>query len=234
MKAFILPLLVSTSIIGSIFGILEIKEKSVILPDDTKLTYQVDEKNKMNGLFTVINTSQQPLIRGSYKEDKRSGNWYCFSNDKSVFMRYNYDLNKVLYLDTVAIKKATIKVLSNNKEVAENASISLPVCSIDQYVSLLNEEIKASIPQNQVVYNRVTDFEITATIDEKNRVEYKYAYMFGNNKFERVLKPRASKFNIDWIPAMYADKAVASEFRVYSQITFTADNNRMSRFNWSN
>jgi len=234
MKAFILPLLVSSSIIGSVFGILELKEKSVILPDDTKLTYQVDEKNKMNGLFTVINTSQQPLIRGSYKEDKRSGNWYCFNKDKSVFMRYNYDLNKILYLDTVAIKKATIKVLSNNKEVAENASISLPVCSIDQYLSLLNEEIKASIPANQVVYNRITDFEITATLDEKNRVEYKYAYMFGDNKYERVLKPRASKFNIDWIPAMYAGKAVASEFRVYSQITFSQDNSRMARFNWSN
>ncbi len=234
MKAFILPIVISSAIISTVIGLTELKEKSVILIDDTKLTYQVNEKNQLNGVYTIINTSMTPLIRGSYKEDQRSGNWYCFNADKSIFMRYNYELNKVVYLDTVAIKKATIKILSNDKNVAENASISLPVCSIDQYLSIMNEEIKQSINPNQIVYNKATDFEITATLNEKNKVEYKIGYLFGKNKYEYVLKPKNSKFIIDWIPAMHDGKAVPSEFKLYSQITFSTDYNKMARFNWAN
>jgi hypothetical protein len=234
MKAFVLPIVISSSIIGAVLGLYELKEKTAILIDDTKLTYQVDEKNQLNGLYTVINTSHVPLLRGSYKDDKRSGNWYCFNNDKSIFLRYNYDSNKILALDTVNIKKATIKILSKDKDAVENASISLPICSIDQYISLMNGEIKKSLNTKHITFDKAMDFEIKATLNEKNKVQYKIGYLYNKEKYEYILSPSFSKFNIDWIPAMYKGNAVPSEFTVYSEIKFAVDYDKQPRFNWSN
>lgn len=216
----------------SAFTAIDLVEKEVTLLDNSKLIYHVNEKNEMQGAYSVQNPKNDITLRGSYTANKRTGNWYCFNNDKSIFLRYNYDLKKILFIDTVAIQQAEIVIIDKNPEAVKNASISVPVCAIDQYISFLKQEIIDVFPTNQMQYTAPTDIQIVAKLDTKNQVKYEVNYVFDRSKKTFYISGKNKAFTIDWIPAMYNGEVVASEFKVATQISFTSENGH-KRFNWN-
>lgn len=231
MKNFILSVAFFGTI-GLSFKAIDTIQKEAKLIDNSKVTYHIDENNKMEGAYSVQNTKNDVVMRGSYKDDRRTGNWYCFNDNKSMFLRYNYDQKKLLYIDTVAIKKAEITIIDKDTEVVKGASITVPICSIDQYVSLLKTEIIDTFPQNQMKYNGATDIEIVAKVDANGLAKYNVNYFFEGSKKSLLLSGKSKAFKIDWVPAMYNDKGVAAEFKVATQITF-ANGDGHRRFNWN-
>lgn len=231
MKNLILSSLVLGASLFS-FTLIDGIQKEAKLIDDSKLIYHVNEKNELHGAYSVQNTKDNVTIRGSYTDNKRTGNWYCFNNDKSLFLRYNYDQKKILFIDTVAIKKAEIVILDKNPEAVKNASISVPVCPLDQYISFLKKEISDVFPQPHMQYATPTNLEIVAKVDANGQAKYQVNYIFDKIKRSISVSGKSKAFVIDWVPAMYEGKGVASEFKVATEISFS-NNDGHKRFNWN-
>lgn len=231
MKNLILSSLVLGASLVS-FTLINSVQKEVKLIDDSKLIYNVNEKNELHGAYSVLNTKETVTIRGSYTDNKRTGNWYCFNNDKSMFLRYNYDQKKILFIDTVAIKKAEIVIVDKNPEAVKNSSISVPVCPIDQYLSIMKKEITESFPPPHMEYTGPTQIEIVAKVDANGQAKYQANYIFDKIKRSISISGKNKAFTIDWIPAMYDGKGIASEFKVATEVSFSnADGHK--RFNWN-
>ncbi len=233
MKAIAFPIMITGALIAAIINPGETVQKTKILSDNSRLTYNLNEKNKLDGAYFVENTQRNVWLRGAYKEEKRAGNWYAFNSDKTVFLRYNYDLKKLLFIDTVAIKKAEITILDKSDEVAKGASILLPVCSIDQYVSLLGEAAKAGYPKDNIIYNKPTLVTITATVKSAKDVKYAVVYNFRGSNYTYNINNRDLDFPIDWIPSTYNGKDVEAEFKVSTSLVFDADPSQTRRFKWN-
>ena len=233
MKAILYPIFITGALIASIIKPSPLEQKTKILMDNSKLTYNVNDKNKLDGAYFVENTDRNIWIRGSYKDEKRTGNWYTFNSNKTVFMRYNYDLKKLLFLDTVALKKAEIVITDKNPEYAKNGSVPLPICSIDQYTSLLVEAAKASYPKEIIIYNKPLDITINAIVKSANKVQYIASYTYQGNKFKYEIDTKNLDFSIDWIPSTFNGKDVEAEFRVATTMEFSTEGNGRQRFRWN-
>ncbi len=232
MKNLILPFVVTGSMLAAVFNNTPADKKTKTLPDNSKLTYNVDDKNNLSGAYLVENPQKSVTLRGVYTENKRTGNWYCFNNNQTMFMRYNYDAKKVLFIDTVALKKAEITITDKDPEALKNASVPLPIFSIDQMVSLLGESAKAGYPKDLVVYNQPIDINIVATIKSKNDVSYRATYMYNNKVYAFALKTAAIPVDIEWIPSMYNGKEIEAEFKIPTKITFDPESDKQ-RFIWN-
>ncbi|TCC89309.1 hypothetical protein EZ428_16575 [Pedobacter frigiditerrae] len=233
MKAIAFPIMITGALIAAIINPGELVQKTKVLADNSRVTYNVNDKNKLDGAYFVENTQRNVWLRGTYKEEKKSGNWYAFNSDKTVFMRYNYDLKKMLYLDTVAIKKAEISITDKNDEAAKNASAPLPVCSIDQYLSILGQAAKVGYPKENLVYNQPIDITIVAKIKSSKDVSYAVNYTIKGVLYAYTINNRDIDLNIDWIPSTYNGKEVEAEFKVPTKIIFNENGSGMKRFVWN-
>lgn len=229
MKAITLPLIITGALIGTLFT--EITQKTKILSDNSRVTYNVNEKNKLEGAYFVENTNRDIWIRGAYKDNQRIGNWYTFNSDKTVALRYNYDLKKILFLDTIALKKAEITITDPNAN--GNGSVVLPICSIDQYLSVLKAAAKSIFPKEQIVYNKEIPIEIIATVKSSDDVIYTISYKINDKMYAFDIKNKDIDFDIEWIPSSYNGKNLEAEFSVKSSLLFSDNGSDKQRFKWN-
>ncbi len=231
MKALLLPIVITGAIISAIIN--PPTEKTKILIDNSRLTYNINEYKKLEGIYFIENTKKDVWLRGNYTDNKRSGNWYAFNSNKTVFLRYNYDLKKLVYLDTLALQKAEIAITDRNPDAVKNGSILLPVCSIDQYTSLLNESAKAMFPKSQIVFNKPIDIVITAKVKSSANINYAINYRLDGTNYTFNINPRDMDYQIEWLPSTYNGKDVEAEFKVSSTIVFEPAGSEQKRFKWN-
>ena len=141
----------------------------------------------MDGPYSV-ESEQNVILRGNFVNDQPKGNWFAFSKDENVAVRYNFDNNQVLKMDQELITKATINILSNDKKIKEEARISFPLISTDYYIDYLKTLVKNTIPS----YVKQTDLkiptEVTATVDKDGAVSYQAKYIAANKEYRPKLK----------------------------------------------
>lgn len=209
-------------------------ERKVSVSKTSQLDYAVanDGKTK-DGLYYVKNTSNNSLlVQGHYKDGMRAGTWYFFDNNHNLTMRYSYDQKKMLFIDQTQLKNVKVNILTNDADVAKKASVPLPLCPVDYYVSLIGNEIYSKYfePANENL-----TAEITAHIDANGKATYTVAYIVKNKKTPEKQIEMNAAFPIEWIPSSFNDKTLPSEFTVYAKIqaSTVADNN-FSRFRWDN
>lgn len=209
------------------------QEKKVAINKSAQLDYTVaNDGRTKDGLYYVKNTANDGvLVQGHYKNNERTGTWYFFDAKEKLTMRYNYDQKKLLYIDQASLKNVSVHVLSYDEEVAKNASAPLPLCPIDFYVSLIGNEIYSN---NYDPANDDLTAEITAHIDAKGKAIYTVAYLSKDKKtLEKQIDLNVA-FPIEWIPSVYKDKAIPSEFTVYAKIQAnTVADNDYRRFRWN-
>lgn len=208
------------------------KEITVTLSDNSKVIYNVSEDKKLNGPF-AITREDKVLLRGSYKDDKRSGNWYCFNPDGSVYMRYNYDQKKLVVLDTARVARAIVE-FPGIKEESANGSIPVPVCSIDQYVSLLGSEFRRLILAENKNAEGVVPVELIANIDRNGKATYTGNYVAEGVTMTKRLKPDVKLFYIEWLPATMSGKSVEAVFKVNMSVDLSSNDVGRQRFRWTN
>ncbi|KQM65233.1 hypothetical protein ASE74_10220 [Pedobacter sp. Leaf216] len=208
------------------------EQKTSVLSDQTKVVYAMNDAKKLEGVYSVVKDNDQVFLRGVYKDNARSGNWYAFNDNGNVFLRYNYDLKKLLYLDTVSINRLKVEVKTDDPEIKEKASIPVPISSIDQYISLLGTELKRMILKENKSADGSLDVDLITNIDKNGKANYMAAYVVDGIPVTKRLIIAEKAFDIDWIPSTYRGTNYASVFSVRAKIDFAQKPGIKQRFIW--
>lgn len=215
--------------LGGMFGMIE--SKKVVLSDGSKVAYNIDENKTLNGAYSVSSLADKLWLRGSYKDNVRVGNWYCFNNDGSTVLRYNYDLKKVIVVDDKMAAKLRFTLAEKDPKVLEKATVPVPICSIDQYVSLFNEQITTVLTREQKNLPAEVPVDIIANIDAKGSVSYKLAYTVNKLNYTTKLVIREKMYDLEWSPSTYEGKIIPAEITISSK--FAYDGSQKQRFIWN-
>jgi len=214
------------------FGIISLnKEKTAKLSDNSVVKYNVDDNGKKAGAFVISSAKGITLLRGSYLNDVRTGDWYCFDKTGQVLLRYNYSLKKLVALDNKQISDFEFKVLDNNEDVTKNARIPVPICSIEQFKSLFISELINQIPPKLKSAKANFQAEVTILINEKGDAKYIAKYIVEGYEYKTSLDLDNKIFKVEWLPAVYNDKAYKAEVKF--NVNFSIDPSDQKRFIWN-
>lgn len=227
MKYLFLNLLLCFTIVSQAQNI---RENTVNLNDGSKLTYQILNGLK-NGLYS-IKKDGVTLLRGNYVNDKRVGNWYFFNPDNSLYMRYNYDQHKLLFVDDKVLTVANIRVLSDDEEVRNKASIALPIASLSQYYSLALESAKKALPEALKVSSDPIKAVLVASIDPTGNATYSvnFSAKGASQKLDFLIDH--PEFKIEWIQSMLNGKGYPAEFSIETTLSYERNQDEVKRFYW--
>ena len=208
------------------------EQKVAMLSDRTKVQYTINPAQKLDGSYSVTQDSNKVYLRGAYKDGQRVGNWYAFNNDTKVFLRYNYDLKKLVSLDTTSIGRLEVEVKTDDPNVKQKASIAFPIASIDQYISLLGAETKKKILlENKKAYGNLI-VDLITNIDAQGKATYTAKYTADGMDLTKRINISNKTFNLEWIPANYEGKTYPSVFSVKAKIDFDSNASGPQRFVW--
>lgn len=209
-------------------------QKTAKLADQTKVSYELNDSKKLNGPYTITKGGEDKIyLRGSYKDGERIGNWYAFNDDGNVFLRYNYDQKKLVYLDTMSINRLRVEVLTKDETTKDKATIPVPIASIDEYVSLLGTEVKRQLLADNKNAQGILDVDLITRIDTKGKPSYEAMYMAQGIPVTKRLVISEKNFALDWIPASYNGKEYPSVFTVKARIDFNEKTPEKQRFTWT-
>lgn len=227
-------ILLSTSLVlGLAASIFFYTEKTGKLVDESKVTYNINENKKLEGAFKIEDAANVLRLRGSYIADKRSGDWYCFDAKGKMVLRYNYTVGKLLSLEQGDLTTLDIKVLDKNTEVANNASIPIPICSIDQYKTILIEELKDQLPGKEKAGIIDVTAEIIAMIDGNGSAKYVALYAVNGVENKVVIYLKDKLFDLEWLPAKYNGKTYKSEVKFSTSFQIDPSTSSSKRFVWN-
>jgi len=229
MNAIFKTLIVTTALILSVDG----TQKTALLSDQSKLTYTITDNKTLNGAYILSTPDDKMSLRGAYKDGVRVGNWYAFNPDGSIFLRYNYDLKKLISIDTVAIGHARFTIAGANEEVKNAATIPVPICSIEQYMSIVGSEFERKIRQENKSVDGSINADLTATVDANGRARYTAFYVIEGVKTSKKIIVNEKMFDLEWIPATYKGEKLAGTFTVNMDVNFRPDLTKRQRFIWN-
>ncbi|WP_316797096.1 hypothetical protein [Pedobacter agri] len=207
-------------------------QKTIILSDQTKVVYAMNDSKKIEGIYSVLKEEDKVFLRGAYKDNVRVGNWYGFNDDGKVFLRYNYDLKKLLFLDTTSINRLKVEIDSKDPEIKEKASIPVPIISIDQYISLLGTELKRVVKTENKNADGTLEADLITKIEKNGKPNYQAQYLADGILVTKKLMVSEKGFDIDWIPASYNGVTYPSTFSVKARINFSEKPGIKQRFIW--
>lgn len=211
----------------------ELKEKKIALSDDIKITYHVNKENIKEGAFYIRQSKpEQLLVKGSYTDNKKSGNWYFYNESGKPETIYSFHQNKLAFIDSALLNKITINLPEQDKEVIENARIPVLLSPIKLLLSELSNSI--SIPGDHFLVNQPLAIQIKAAIDVNGESKYYVTYKHNGRNIEQQVKLKKSAFEIGWIPASYNAKPIKSEYIVNTAINNPAESeDGHRRFQWN-
>jgi len=227
--------LITAAIVVAInFGVLGTAnaQKTIILSDQSKVVYAMNNSKQIEGVYSVLREEDKVYLRGIYKDNTRTGNWYAFNDDGKVFLRYNYDLKKLLFLDTTSINRLKVEIDTKDPEVKEKASIPVPITSIDQYISLLGTELKRVVKTENKNADGTLEADLITKVDKNGKPTYQAQYLADGILVSKKLIISEKGFDIDWIPATYNGITYPSSFSVKARISFTEKPGIKQRFIW--
>ena len=207
------------------------KEKKKVLLEDTELIYTVTEKNEKNGpVFIKDSKKGKTYLKGLNAQDKPSGKWYFYNEDGTLESHYNFDLNKLLYIDTAYLKKIEVKILDKDPEIVQNASIPTLLYPSHLFMKLIVNDVQ--IPDADFAGKNQLPIKLMVIIQADGDTEYFIEYANGN-LFTRKKVVFTTKFldNI-WIPSHYKNKNIKSSFAINTSINsdYKAGHRK---FNWT-
>lgn len=208
------------------------QQNTAMLSDQSKVTYTLNDSKKFEGVYSIEKGEGKVSLRGVYKNNVRSGNWYAFNENGNVFLRYNYDLKKLLFLDTVSTNRLQVNIKTNNPEVKEKATIPIPICSIDQYISILGTELRRVVLKDNKNAEGTLEADLITNIDKNGKATYEASYLADGILVTKRLIIAEKGFDIDWIPSSYNGQTYDSTFSVRAKIEFSQKSGISQRFIW--
>lgn len=224
MKTF----LISNFLIAMIATLALFTEKEGQLIDSSKVTYNIENK-MLNGRYLIKDTKAQIRLQGSYKDNKRSGNWYCFNAEGKMVLRYNYDVKKLISLDDKAFDSVEVEILDKNPDVVSKASNPYPMCDIGQLKTILIEELKND-PKFKSEAGMI-DANITVKINAEGKAQYYAKYTLNNVVYDTTIFLQDKLFTIEWFPSQYESRSYKSEFNFSARFQLLPSDHK--RFIWN-
>lgn len=222
-------------ILGSFYSLgfaQKASKKNVNLPDDSKFVYSVVD-NSYSGIYEAKNKNGDVITRGKYLNDQRVGNWFFLNGDNTLYLRYDYDNKKILFVDGKSIAFATIKINTEKDEDKKLASVPLPLISIEQYASLLTTLVKDKIPSEVKKAHKALKVDIVAEIDVNGKAAYLAQYVVEDKVKTQRFDLLGQNYVIDWIPASLNNKKLSSQFSFNTEFSFPKDEvGQMKRIKW--
>lgn len=211
----------------------DLKEKKVSFNNDAELIYNVSRDNVKNGPFYVRKKNNNQLwFKGFYEDDKRAKSWYFYNDAGKLETSYSYDHKKLIFLDSAVLKNIEVKIVNQDKDAATNASIPVLLCSMDIYLYELTKDV--IIPAEHFGNESKLAVKVKSLINKNGEATYSINYMHNGKTYTQKLKLNERIFKTEWIPAIYQNKPVESEFTVntiLSNTTIATENHR--RFKWN-
>lgn len=224
--------ILSFALVPVLAGLLLFSEPKVaVLSDGSKVSYSLSEGNQLNGAYLVNNAEGKLWLRGSFKDNQRVGNWYCFNTDGTLFLRYNYDTKKVVSVDPKSLSRIKFNILSKDSNAVSKATAPMPISSLDQYLSLFQDQISTIVKKEQKDLPNELPVDIVAELNAKGSVSYRLVYQHNGLQYSSKLSVREKMYDLAWSPATYENKIVPSEFIVSTKIISGLD--KRQRFIWN-
>jgi hypothetical protein len=211
-----------------------LKQHKQVLLDGSVLRY-TSQYGLISGLFKVNQAQEkEDLIRGNYVEGKQKGNWYFFNFDNSLFLRYNYDSRKVLFIDTKKLAMFKLNVLSEDENIRKGASVPIPLWSLDSFYVIATESAKEVINGNDRRQLLNKQFDIKVQIDANGKPKYFVMYSIGAKKTEREFLVNMGYAALDWLPSSFKDVTYPSEVVFSTKFISleSVEDEGHRRFNW--
>ena len=211
----------------------DLKEKTIMLSNNTKVLYHFKENNVKEGSYYIRNVANDQLIlKGAYTDNIRSGNWYFYDDAGKLETVYSYQLNKLAFIDSVLLNKITINIPDQTAEVTEKTQIPVLLSPIKMFMAMMAENI--IIPAEHFSINESLPIQIITKISELGKPRYYVSYKYKGKRLEEQIRPKSSAFEIEWIPANYEKKPIKSEFIINTEIANSAKAEDLHmRFKWN-
>jgi hypothetical protein len=226
-----MKVLLTAAFITMVMSVMPPVEKTARLVDQSKVSYNVSENQVLNGAFEIKDVKDITRVRGGYTNDKRSGNWYCFDAAGKMVLRYNYDLKKIVSLDEDQLGGISAKVLDKDTDAVNNASMPVPVCSIDQMKKIVEEQLKNDIPAKMRAEGGQVTADFTIKVNPDGEAKYFAKYVFKDLSYTTMVYVKDKVFQIEWLPSSYKGKAYKSEVTFSSSFELVPGDHK--RFIWN-
>lgn len=137
--ALIFSVLVATNIFAQ-----EVKETKKRVSAHLTANYTVNAAKKKEGAYIVKNEQDIVLVRGIYKDDKKVGNWFFYSDNGDLVQKYDYDNNKLTHfaVNPKSILKVNYEVYGANAVSKEDVALPIKIGGDDYLFYLLFNEKK--------------------------------------------------------------------------------------------
>lgn len=193
------------------------KEKRKVLFENTELIYNVTEKNEKNGLVLIKNLKEdKTYLKGFNTNDKPSGKWYFYNENGTLESHYNFDLNKLLYIDSTYLKKIDVAILDKDPEIVQNASIPTLLYPSHLFLKLIANDVQ--IPEGAFEGRNQIPIKLTVIIETDGESEYFIEYAQGNLYTKRKIVITTKFLDNIWIPSHYKTKNIKSSFTINTMI----------------
>ncbi|MFT3903232.1 MAG: hypothetical protein QM727_08660 [Niabella sp.] len=210
------------------------EHKQVLLTGD--VIYYTTQYDVVSGIFRVNNRiDNNDLVQGNYVEGERKGIWYFFNYDKTLFLRYNYDVNKIMFIDNKALANIEVKILTDDKDAQTNASVPVPLWSFDNFYMLSTENAKKAIDNDHRKRLKNRDLKIKVLIDIAGQAKYYVMYNLNNTSYQKEFTINDKMLDIRWLPSTFKDARHPSEVVFLTRINETVNESESGhrRINWS-
>ena len=210
----------------------ELKEKTKLLYDQTELVYSVDEQNKKSGPVLIRdNKSDKVYLRGAYKDDKPTGKWYFFQADGNVESYYNYDDDKLLFIDPAYIGKMQITIKSRDPEAIKNAAIPIMLYPSSTFLNQIVKDVK--LEDYEFGGKTELPVAISAIVKANGQVEYMASYKVADKMVYKDIQLSHRDLAKIFIPAKYEGKPLESVLTLNTTLVNDKTGPGHKRFIWN-
>lgn len=206
-------------------------EKTIKLSNNSTVVYNVDDKGDKNGIFLLKNSDAKLCLRGSYKGDQRTGDWYCFDKNGKILLRYNYGLKKLISLDELQVSGLNSKIVDKNFNGQADAKVAIPVCPVAELKSLVASQLEQQMPPRFKSSINTINAKVTVMVAEDGKSKYEALYVVDGYEQKTIVIPNNKDFEIEWIPASANGKTFKSEASF--DVSFKIDPSDNRRVLWT-
>jgi len=193
------------------------KERKKVLFEDTELIYTVTDKNERNGpVFIKDSKKGKTYLKGLNAQDKPSGKWYFYNEDGTLESHYNFDLKKLLYIDSAYLKKIEVAILDKDPEIVQNASIPTLLYPSHLFLKLIANDVQ--IPNTDFAGKNQLPIKLTVIIQANGDTEYYIEYAVGNLFTKKKVVLTTKFLDTIWIPSHYKNINIKSSFTINTSI----------------
>jgi hypothetical protein len=193
------------------------KERKKVLFEDTELIYTVTDKNEKNGpVFIKDSKKGKTYLKGLNAQDKPSGKWYFYNEDGTLESHYNFDLKKLLYIDSAYLKKIEVAILDKDPEIVQNASIPTLLYPSHLFLKLIANDVQ--IPNADFAGKNQLPIKLTVIIQANGDTEYYIEYAVGNLFTKKKVVLTTKFLDTIWIPSHYKNINIKSSFTINTSI----------------